>query len=270
MGGTLLVLAAGVGRRYGGRKQVDGVGPNGEWLLEYTLHDAHRAGFERAVLVVHPSLESTIRDRLAEGAGRRLDVEYVHEEAAHGTGHAVLCAREAIAVPFAVANADDVYGERSFAVLSAALAGPSGGSWVLVGFALEKTLSPHGPVSRALVAADDEGFLEGIEEHLEIDRGTAPTSMNLWGFTPEVFPLLDDAWRRHREATPNAEFQLPTAVGAFVEAGAARVRVVATPERWLGITWPGDRGWVREAWSTLSGPAAIPHHYGVRRERRSS
>jgi bifunctional N-acetylglucosamine-1-phosphate-uridyltransferase/glucosamine-1-phosphate-acetyltransferase GlmU-like protein len=232
---SLVVLAAGLGRRYGGRKQLDGLGPRDELLLEYAVHDARRAGFGPVVLVVHPDLEPELRGKLARHEG----ITFLHQETPLGTGHATLCARDAIGGPFAVANADDFYGRRSYEVLHAALA-EGIDEHVLVGFDLARTLSPEGPVSRAVCEVDvSRGLISLVERHDVVSgESGALVSMNLWGFRPEILPPLAEAFAAH---DTEDEFQLPTAVSALVRGGRARVRVVETPDDWFGVTWPGDR-----------------------------
>jgi NDP-sugar pyrophosphorylase family protein len=239
---TLVVLAAGVGRRYGGSKQLVGLGPGGELLLEYDLFDALRAGFDRAVLVVRPEQEPLFRARLADGAGRRVGIAYARQPEPRGTADAVLAARGQVTGPFAVANADDVYGPGAFRALARGMR-QAPDAWTLVAYDLARTLSPGGPVARALLRTAPDGSLLGLEEHGAVQGGTGRVSMNLWGFTPDLFDGLA-ALAQGRGDAAGGEFLLPEAVGALVLAGRARVRVVDTDERWLGVTWPADRAWV--------------------------
>jgi len=268
MARTLLVLAAGMGSRYGGLKQTDPVGPSGETMLDYAVFDAVRAGFGRVVFVIRGEFEGAFRSsvaskyagRIASGLGVQAmgDLPDGRSPPAGrrkpwGTGHAVWCARAAITGPFAVVNADDFYGASSFARLSAFLAEARGPSYALAGFSLASTLSESGTVSRGVCRVEG-GRLASIAEERAIARsdvgpgrrfsGTEIVSMNLWGFTPSVFEGLGAGLRAFLEAggrDPQAEFYLPVAVSDLVAAGRATVDVIASEERWFGITYPGDR-----------------------------
>lgn len=241
---TLVLLAAGAGLRFGGSKQLEPLGPNGELLLEYSIRDAVRAGFGQVVLVVRREAQPRFAERLEAAAGR-VPIRYAFQRDPLGTGHALLAAEAAIEGPFAVANADDRYGPSSYTVLAEALASDEerADGW-MVGFELERTLSPHGPVARALCRRDDDGFLLELEEHTAVSEGRALVSMNLWGFGR---PFLDALRRRFEAFAGGGEFQLPTEVSALIAEEGFRVRVLPTSERWLGITWPDDREWVRES-----------------------
>jgi len=278
---SLVILAAGVGSRYGGLKQLDAVGPSGEAIIDYSAYDAARAGFRRAVLVVRPETEAEFRDTVGRRIGSRLAVDYVHQtlelpagvsgaaEARRkpwGTGHAVLAARAAVSGRFAVVNADDFYGAESYHSLAAFLRNPSASAptdFALQGFRIGPTLSAAGAVSRGLCRADRDGFLEAITEILEVRRhgdgggrftdargiehrltGDELVSMNMWAFTPAVFDELERLFAGFLEqsgADPGAEFLLPAAVQSLIESGRARVRVLPEAGRWCGITYREDR-----------------------------
>jgi NDP-sugar pyrophosphorylase family protein len=278
---SLVILAAGVGSRYGGLKQLDAVGPSGEAIIDYSAYDAARAGFRRAVLVVRPETEAEFRDTVGRRIGSRLAIDYVHQTLAlpagvsgatvvrrkpWGTGHAVLAARAAVSGRFAVINADDFYGAESYRSLAAFLRNPSGSrptDFALQGFRIGPTLSGAGAVSRGLCRADREGFLEAITELLEVRRhgdgggrytdargvehrltGDELVSMNMWAFTPEVFDELERlfaAFLERSAADPAAEFLLPATVQSLIEDGRARVRVLPEAGRWCGITYREDR-----------------------------
>lgn len=248
-GPILVLLAAGAGLRFGGSKQLEPMGPHGELLLEYTLRDARQAGFGQVVLVVRREAQPRFAERL-ETATRHVPIRYAFQRDPLGTGHALLCAAGAIDGPFAVANADDRYGPASFRALAEALATDDADAW-MVGFELARTLSPHGPVSRALCRRTDDGLLRGLEEHAAVSEGQALVSMNLWGFRG---PFLDALERRYEAFAGRGEFQLPTEVGALIADEGLRVRVLPTRERWLGVTWPDDVGWVREVLAAEPGP----------------
>ncbi|HVH68339.1 MAG TPA: NTP transferase domain-containing protein [Gemmatimonadales bacterium] len=276
---TLVVLAAGLGTRYGGLKQLTPVGPRGEALLDYGVYDAARAGFGRVVFVVRQEVEELFRRHVATVIGDAMDVAYAQQTLdpsppgrtkPWGTGHAVLAAAPQITAgrPFAVMNADDFYGPVAYRMLFEHLtsAGPEKGEHTLIGYPLAMTLSPHGGVSRAIAETDGRGYLSRLTEVTDIAPGgsgfTGRTaagqavavsgeelvSMNLWGFTPAVLFALGRQFGRFLElwgADPAAEFLLSEAVGAQVAEGEARVRVLRTSERWLGVTFSADDEAVR-------------------------
>jgi hypothetical protein len=269
-----VVLAAGMARRYGRLKQLEPVGPTGEALLDYGIRDAANAGFGRAVAVIRREIEAEFR-RHFEAFRPSIDIAFAYQDTGvaaraggvtsrtkpWGTGHAVLAAAPHLETPFAVMNADDYYGRESFELLVASLSALDvlESQGVLIGFELGSTLSPEGGVSRALIETDADGWLTSIVERadLRVTRGGVGgtpdgrvidaamlVSMNLWGFTPAVLPLLGERFElfldRHSR-DPDAEFLLPAAIGDAVQAGSLRVRVVRTTARWMGLTHPGDR-----------------------------
>jgi len=217
---TLVVLAAGMGSRYGGLKQIDPVGPSGETVLDYAVFDAKRAGFTRVVFVIRRDFEALFREKIGARYAGSMAVDYVYQSTAElppgytapagrekpwGTGHALWCARDVVRENFAVINADDFYGEDSFRQLAGFLAAARGGEIALVGFRLANTLSEHGAVSRGVCAVGTDGTLRSIVEHTGIERtevgpggrfsGEEVVSMNCWGFTPDVFAGLDARFR---------------------------------------------------------------------------
>jgi len=276
---SLVVLAAGVGSRYGGPKQIDRVGPGGATLLDYAAFDARRAGFDRVVLVVREGMEADVREAVGERIARHVPVAYAVQGSAlpagfapfpgrtkpWGTGHATLAAAPLLDGPFAVINADDFYGSGSYRVLAEYLRRPPGGpvpEFAIVGFALATTLSPDGPVSRGVCTVSDADLLVSIREVLKVERdgenargldasgawqpipGTTPVSLNFWGFTPALVPALQGGFRRFLEQnrdSAKAEYFLLYAVQDLVDAGAARVRVLGGGGPWGGLTYPGDR-----------------------------
>jgi len=249
---TLVILAAGLGRRFGGDKQLAGLGPGGRPLMAYAIHDAARAGFGRVVVVIRDGMEGAVRSLLA-GAELPIGcaVQPGGRETPWGTGHAVLAAAGRVAEPFMVVNADDFYGREAYRLLVAFLTAASAGpvpEFGMAAFPLGGTLSSHGPVNRGICRVDAAGWLVGIEEVAGLRPGDgrfppdALVSLNCWGFTPAVFPLLEARFREFRAAAgPEDEFMLPDEVGRMVERGAARVRVLTAPGPWLGVTHPGDR-----------------------------
>jgi len=275
---TLAVMAAGIGSRYGGLKQIEPVGPSGEIVIDYSIYDAIRAGFGRVVFIIRRDIEAAFRAISDAHFAGRIACDYVFQELDRlppgfaappgrvkpwGTGHALLMCREAVREPFAAINADDFYGRRSFAALAEYLRGvrPDSTDYALVGFTLRNTLSEHGSVARGVCAADERGRLTSIVERLKIEKagdgaryeengewrpltGDEPVSMNMWAFTPRLFESLEAGFRRFLPgalAQPKAEFLIPTHVGGEVAAGRATVRVLETPEQWLGVTYPEDK-----------------------------
>lgn len=247
---TLVILAAGFGRRFGGDKQLAPVGPEGQPLLWYALHDAALAGFTEAVLVIREGLEAPLRAQLRDPP---LPIRYATQETRTptpwGTGHALLAAAPLVTQPFMVINADDFYGRESYRVIAEFLAQPPSGplpEFALAAFPLGTTLSPHGPVNRAVCQVDGDGYLKGLEERAGLVRESltlpldTPVSLNCWGFTPAIFPLLEQRFDEFRAGNYKEEFMLPTEVGAMVRDGTVRVRLLTAPGPWFGLTYPGD------------------------------
>lgn len=270
---TLVVLAAGMASRYGSDKQLEAVGPAGELLMEYALHDASRAGCTRAVVIVRDELRSPLESVLASWRSRlpltfavqRLDPPVADAPPARrkpwGTAHALLAARPHVSGDVLVCNADDFYGASAFAGVVTALREAQ--AHAVAGYPLADTLSPHGGVSRALCVTAEDARLIRIEEHTGITRndvaitddrgralpGNVPVSMNLWGFHAHFFAHLDEAFRRFvREhgADERAELRIPDVVNERVARGDV-VRVVPVREAWFGMTYAGDRASVRAA-----------------------
>lgn len=285
---TLVVLAAGMGSRYGGLKQIDPVGPGGETVLDYAVFDALRAGFTRVVFVIRRDFEALFREKVGGRYAGRATVEYVFQsldalppvctppasrEKPWGTGHAVWCAREAITGNFAVINADDFYGADSFTQLSTFLQARAvdQSEFAMVGFRLANTLSEHGTVARGVTAADTNGELQSIVEETGIAAtdvgagrkftGQEIVSMNCWGFTPALFPGLDAEFRTflaERGSELKAEFYLPAAVSAMIGNGEAKVRVLPTESAWFGITYREDKHKVEAEIAELVRRGAYP------------
>lgn len=277
---TLVILAAGLGRRFGGLKQLEPVGPGGATIIDYSLYDALRAGFGKVVFVVRPEMHAAFRASLGPWYQERVAVAYAiqHLESLPdgfavpagrtkpwGTGHAVLAARAAVTGPFAVVNADDFYGANSFATLSAFLREQLGGdvpTYAMVGYALRDTLTESGTVNRAVCHCDAEGWLREIVEVKGLERlgndgrcadeggttrvisGDTRVSMNMWGFGTALFDQLAEAFRRFLQdnrSSKTAEFHLPSAIGTLIRAGRARVKMLSTDDVWCGITHAQDK-----------------------------
>ncbi len=277
---TLLVLAAGMGSRYGGLKQIDPVGPSGETVLDYAVFDALRAGFGRVVFVIRRDFEELFRTQIGARYTGKIAIDYVFQsldalplghtppagrEKPWGTGHAVWCARDAVKENFAVINADDFYGADSFNRLAAFLtAAPAKSSaadeFAIVGFRMANTLSENGSVSRGVCATDATGHLASIVETHGITAaevgpgkkfaGDTIVSMNCWGFTPALFAGLDTQFREFfaaRGAEPKSEFYLPASVSTMIARGETTVRVLPTDSAWFGVTYREDKPRVQAA-----------------------
>ena len=294
---TLLVLAAGVGSRYGGLKQLDPVGPGGATLMDYTIFDAVHAGFTRVVIVVSREAEAEIREHMDRGAATRTEILYAYQELGAlpegftvpedrskpwGTGQAVLTAAPYLDGPFVVANADDHYGREAIDALADFLAEPTPISgpvqWGMVGYRLADTLPASGSVSRALCLQDGDGWLVGLQEILAIQRNgdvarwqdadgvghitplDSLVSMNLWGFTPDLLGHLEDGFKEFLAAGPGPkdEFYLPVAVAEAVKAGTARVKVLPEGGRWCGMTSREDRETTAAVLKELVGQRVYP------------
>jgi NDP-sugar pyrophosphorylase family protein len=280
MNKELVVLAAGMGSRYGGLKQIDPVGPNGERIIDYSIFDAKRAGFNRVVFVIRKDMEDAFRDGLGRVMESRIDVGYAFQslddlpapfapppgrEKPWGTGHAVLAARDVVTAPFAVINADDFYGRHAFALLAGFLDQPASGKppvYAMVAYQLERTVSSHGTVSRGLCRTDATGHLIDIEEVTAIQQtpagiystepdgriiardGNLPVSMNCWGFHPDLFARMNDDFQlflRARGQELKSEFYLPGTISDLIIRGAVKVRLLTTPDAWFGVTYREDK-----------------------------
>ena len=276
---TLVVLAAGIGSRYGGIKQMDPMGPGGEFIIDYSVYDAIRAGFNRVVFVISRGIRDDFVGIIGSRLARRIAVEYAVQDLSDiparfsvppdrkkpwGTGHATLAAAAAVNGPFAVINADDFYGRQSFMALAEFLRSCNGkkGHYAMVGFRLKNTLSEFGQVCRGVCSIGADDLLARVVERTSIEKtetgarcprgdggfdvfsGEETVSMNMWGFTPDIFDFLRshfEAFLRENAGNPKAEFYLPTVVDALISEGRVSVKVLATPERWFGVTYPQDK-----------------------------
>lgn len=280
MNKELVVLAAGMGSRYGGLKQIDPVGPNGERIIDYSIYDALRAGFNRVVFVIRKDMAAAFRDGLGRAMESQIDVAYAFQSlddlpAPHtpppgrdkpwGTGHAVLAARNVVTSPFAVINADDFYGRQAFSLLAGHLdqvnAGPIP-TYAMIGYELQRTVSSHGTVSRGLCRTDATGHLIDIEEVTAIQQTPAgiyskepdgriiardariPVSMNCWGFQPDLFDLMNEdflTFLRARGQELKSEFYLPGTISDLITRRTVKVRLLTTPDAWFGVTYREDK-----------------------------
>ena len=281
---TLLVLAAGMGSRYGGVKQIDSVGQHGECLLDFAASDALKSGFGKIVFIIRKDIEKDFRERLFDRIARNMDASYVFQsldslltaeelkKAANrqkpwGTIHAVLCAKEEIKdAPFAVINSDDYYGREAFKTLGAYLSSVSNDSTehAMVGYVLGNTMSRNGTVSRGVCTVKD-GYLESITENTKIGyegdeiiselngqrikmTGSESVSMNLFGFTPAAFPTFDEYWANFKATKlgeAKTEALLPVAASEIVQKGRGTIKFLTSTEKWFGMTYPEDRELVK-------------------------
>ena len=280
---TLVVLAAGMGSRYGGLKQVDPVGPSGEAILDYSVFDAHRAGFGKVVFIIRKDFEAEFRERVGSKYEGILPVEYCYQDINDlpspftvpaerakpwGTAHAIRAARGVVKEPFAAINADDFYGRDAFAKLAAFLQRPAAADgkfhFAMVGYKLDLTLSDNGSVARGICKVDG-GKLESVTEMTKLVRvpggaenredesnpvkltGEERVSMNLWGFTPELFAALESrfpAWLEKNGAELKSEWYIPFVVDELIHEGKADVEVLPTDSNWFGVTYREDKPFV--------------------------
>lgn len=275
---TLVILAAGMGSRYGGLKQIDGFGPNGETIIEYSVFDAIRAGFGKIVFVIRENIETEFKTHFGKKFEGKIDVEYVFQEIDNipaglsvpedrvkpwGTGHAVLVTKNAVNTPFAVINADDFYGRDAFETIAGVLskAANDDKEYYILGYEVQKTLSEFGSVSRGVCEVDGNGFLTGITERTKIytqgnkivyeeDSNTTElsakqaVSMNFMAFTPSVFAYYEQYFNEFIKANvqnPKAEFYMPTVLNRVINEGIAKVKVIPTSAQWFGVTYKEDK-----------------------------
>ena len=282
---TLLVMAAGIGSRYGGLKQLDGIGPNDETIIDYSIFDAKRAGFGKVVFIIRKNIEEDFKAVIGQKWQDHIPIEYVHQELdllpdgfsvpegrekPWGTGHAILMAKEVIHEPFAAINADDFYGKDAFGMLCRYLAQAQDGAqadYSMVGYLLRNTLSDHGSVSRGISHTDADDHLTKVIETHGVERwnggarypdasgnyidltGNETVSMNMWGFTPSLFDHLESMFvtflQEHGQEA-RSEFLIPTVVSHLINTGQATVRVLRCSATWFGVTYREDKPFVQQ------------------------
>ncbi|MCC5938438.1 MAG: nucleotidyltransferase [Lunatimonas sp.] len=292
---TLLILAAGMGSRYGGDKQVDGFGPHKETILEYSIYDAIQAGFGKVVFIVRQEILELAKSLFFEKLSDKVDVDFVVQSLGslvpaehrnpqrvkpYGTAHALLCAKDAIREPFAVINADDFYGREAFQALGAFLSEEVRPDLhCMVGYAIKNVLSEYGTVSRGVCDYGSEGNLKGMIERTAISRREdgsivheangeriviaedTPVSMNCWGFHPSVFEETARLWEAFLESQGHelkSEFYIPTVANTLIQEGKAAVRILEGGKTWFGVTYAEDRPIVIEALKTLHDAGIYP------------
>lgn len=286
---TLFVLAAGMGSRYGGLKQLDGLGPHGETIMDYSIYDAIRSGFGKVVFVIRKDFESDFREKILSKYENHIPVEVVFQglndlpdgfecpegrTKPWGTNHAVLMGKDVINEPFAVINADDFYGRNSFEVIAKELAKPKEGKgdYCMVGFRVGNTMSESGSVARG-VCENKNGYLTTVVERtaisydenhkivftdengkLQVLDPNTPVSMNLWGFTPDYFEFSEKYFvdfLKENINTPKSEFFIPLVVNELITKGDAKVKVLDTDSKWFGVTYAADRQGVVDKFAEL-------------------
>ena len=273
---TLLVLAAGMGSRYGGIKQIDGFGPSGETIMDYSLYDAIRAGFTKVVFIVREEIKETVKEIFLPRLKGKVEVEFVvqaldtmvpkeyqntERTKPWGTAHAMLCARNMINEPFAVINADDFYGRAAFESISNFFSGDTQGAHSMVGYTLKNVLSDNGSVSRGCGEQDANGYLKSVVERTTIVKENGkiiakekegdielspetPTSMNFWGFHPGIFDLIEKffiEFLKENSNNPKAEFFIPLIGNHMIKQGSGKVKIIGGGDIWFGVTYKEDK-----------------------------
>lgn len=293
---TLFVLAAGMGSRYGGLKQLDSLGPNGETIMDYSIYDAIKSGFGKVVFVIRHDFEQDFRDKVLSKYEGHIPVEVVFQSINDlpegfscpadrtkpwGTNHAVLMGKDAIKEPFAVINADDFYGRNAFEVIAKELSRPheGKGDYCMVGFRVGNTMTENGSVARGVCETKD-GLLTSVVERTAIsynpehdivftdENGVeqklapeTPVSMNLWGFTPDYFDYSEREFKKFLEKdinTPKAEFFIPLCIDTLINSGEATVKVLDTDSKWFGVTYAADRQGVVDKFAELHRTGVYP------------
>ena len=272
---TLLVMAAGMGSRYGGLKQLDAVGPNGETIIDFSVYDAIRAGYNKVVFIIRKDFEKQFKQKISNKYKNKIDVEIVYQDLNDlprsfrcpnerskpwGTGHAILAARNAISEPFVAINGDDFYGKESFEVISNYYSSVNSG-FVMAAFQLDKTLSENGSVSRGICEQNSSELVTVVETHdikknsvgiIECNRdislsGNELVSMNMWGFTPTLFDHLEKMFNDFLAGNISdlkSEFLIPSVINDLLEKNIEKVKVLKTQSTWFGVTYIEDKAFV--------------------------
>ncbi|MBR9998175.1 MAG: nucleotidyltransferase [Cyclobacteriaceae bacterium] len=273
---SLVIMAAGIGSRYGGVKQLEGIGPNGETIMDYSLHDAIRNGYKKVVFIIRKELQEAFDHHYRDRFRGMIGIDYVYQDEFKkyedqyeinrskpwGTAHAMLSSAPKVDTPFAILNADDFYGAQAFRAMAGALrSNEDPHTLFLMGYKLVNTLSDYGTVSRGVCAADRNNYLVDVKELTKIGKRNGeiyfedngefkmlqphdPVSMNFWGFSPWIFEELDRQFRSFIEKNhdnPKAEFYIPSFVDKLIKDNKARVKVLPTDETWLGVTYQEDK-----------------------------
>lgn len=275
---TLVILAAGMGSRYGGLKQVDPVGPGNEAIIDYSIYDAIRAGFGKVVFVIRESFAEAFKENFENKLKGKIKTEYVFQELESyvvnpsnispdrkkpwGTGHAVLVAKDVVKEPFLVINADDFYGPQSYTLIQQFLSNSAANEYCMVGYRLDKTLSEHGFVSRGVCQTNEKGLLQTVVERTHIEKiegkiitqideetqmeltGKEVVSMNIWGFMPSFFEYLEiyfNDFMKENASNPKGEFYIPSVVNELIQKGEISLNVLESKDQWFGVTYKEDK-----------------------------
>lgn len=264
---TLLVMAAGMGSRFGGIKQLEPVGPDGQIILDYSVYDAKEAGFNKVVFIIKKAIEDDFRKAVGKRIENIIDVEYAFQELdmipsfytpsenrvkPYGTGHAVLCARDYVNSPFAVINADDYYGKSGYKYIHEYLTTEQ--KTCMTGFRLKNTLTENGTVSRGVCEIED-GCLKKVTEHTALDKNSpfpddTVVSMNMWGFNNDIFPMLEEEFEKFLKNIKNPEkeeYFLPTFVDMLINVKGEKPKVFLSEDKWYGVTYKEDCDSVKKA-----------------------
>ena len=296
---TLVIMAAGLGSRFGGVKQLEPVGPSGEIIMHYSIYDAIEAGFEKIVFIIRKDIEQDFKEIIGDSIAKHIETEYVFQDLQDipkgfsvpegrtkpwGTGQAVLCCKGVVDGPFAVINADDYYGKEAFFKVCQYLKNPEHShkayNFCMAGFRLGNTLSEHGTVTRGVCEVDSNHVLMDVKETFDICKDgevakatrdgqvlqislEQPVSMNMWGFTEEFLEELDKRFAGFfAEIAGNelkAEYLLPAIVDELIKEGKAQVKVLDTPDKWFGVTYQEDKEAVKAALNGLVEKGVYPN-----------
>lgn len=296
---TLVIMAAGMGSRYGGLKQVDAMGPSGESIMEYSIFDAIRAGFDKVVFIIRKDIEEPFKEKFFHKIEGKIATEIAYQDdfgvpeevkalnnrqKPWGTGHAILCAHDKVSAPFAVINADDFYGPEAFKLLADFFADvkPDEGKYAMVGYELKNVLSDYGTVSRGVCKADDKGMLQEIVESKKIQRdnkgiadyddngnlkGHLPeeqlVSMNFFGMTPHIFPYMKEDFAnfaKNNSSDPKAEYFIQSGITKVLHSGEATMRLLHTGSPWFGVTYKEDKPTVMASIRSLITDGTYPEN----------
>ncbi len=268
---TLVVMAAGMGSRYGGVKQIAPIGPNGEIIIDLSVYDAVKSGFNKAVFIIKKEIEKDFREVCGKRIEKIIDAEYVFQDYSslpewfevpkertkpYGTVHAVLCAKDAVKSPFVVINADDYYGPNTLGIVNSYLTQTN--SMCMAGFKLGNTITDNGTVSRGICKVEN-GYLKEITEYKEIDKNSGisldtAVSMNMWGFTPDIFATMENAFLdflKNIKDPMKGEYILTDIIEKMIAEDNAKIKVLETDDKWYGVTYKEDTPMVRQALTSL-------------------
>ena len=264
---TLVVMAAGMGSRFGGLKQLEPIGPGGEVILDFSVFDAVKAGFNKVVFIIRRDIEKDFREMVGNRIEKKVATEYVFQDMDKlpegfsvpdgrtkpwGTGHAVYCCKDVVKTPFALINADDYYGQSAFKTIYDELT--SSETTCMVGYKLGNTLTENGTVARGVCDVEN-GILKGITEHTALDKNSGipldtTVSMNMWGLRPEIFSRVESDFEKFLENLENplkSEFYIPFVIDRAIKENGEKVKVLTTDEKWYGVTYREDKEMVVEA-----------------------